>query len=308
MRRQGRIVSYLRAIVWTNSGLIASERHDLATCARRATRAGTTDHRRRGLATRAAHRAQSAVRRQRSAHRPRRPHLHRAGDRQPDQRAGSSAPERSRPSAPKGGDIIAPDDVAFDPSGNLYATEVMDGRVSVRDTDGRTRVLRDDVPSRQRHHRAPRPAVHRRVPRRRPAAGARPGRRRAAGAAGERAVAQCDGGRPGRPAVFPGDGRQRDLAQSIPTAASRNVVAGDLGVPDSVKFDADGFIVSTQVASGQVLRIDPRSGDQTVLAQLNPGLDNLHLRRRPVVRLELHRRDHRDPAPAARPAPRCPAG
>src|SRR6516165_12762780 len=29
----------------------------------------------------------------------------------------------------KGGDIIAPDDVAFDPSGNLFATEVMDGRV-----------------------------------------------------------------------------------------------------------------------------------------------------------------------------------
>src|SRR4029453_17367267 len=29
----------------------------------------------------------------------------------------------------KGGDIVAPDDVAFDASGNLYATEVMDGRV-----------------------------------------------------------------------------------------------------------------------------------------------------------------------------------
>src|SRR4030081_2355145 len=52
-------------------------------------------------------------------------------------------------------------------------------------------------------------------------------------------------------------------------------VAGDLGVPDAVKFDSDGFIVSTQVASGQVLRIDPRSGSVTVLAQLNPGLDNL---------------------------------
>ncbi len=52
-------------------------------------------------------------------------------------------------------------------------------------------------------------------------------------------------------------------------------VAADLGVPDAVKFDADGFIVSTQVASGQVLRIDPRNGEQTVLAQLNPGLDNL---------------------------------
>src|SRR5277367_1576294 len=33
--------------------------------------------------------------------------------------------------SPKGGDIVAPDDVAFDASGNLYATEVMDGRVSV---------------------------------------------------------------------------------------------------------------------------------------------------------------------------------
>jgi sugar lactone lactonase YvrE len=45
-------------------------------------------------------------------------------------------------------------------------------------------------------------------------------------------------------------------------------------VPDSVKFDAQGHIVSTQVASGQVLRIDPRSGEQRLLAQLNPGLDN----------------------------------
>ena len=33
--------------------------------------------------------------------------------------------------------------------------------------------------------------------------------------------------------------------------------------------------MSTQVASGQVLRIDPRSGEKTLLAQLNPGLDNL---------------------------------
>src|ERR1700738_5149786 len=49
--------------------------------------------------------------------------------------------------SPKGGEIIAPDDVAFDPSGDLYATEVMDGRVSVLDTSGRPRVLRDDVPA-----------------------------------------------------------------------------------------------------------------------------------------------------------------
>src|SRR3954453_13425455 len=43
----------------------------------------------------------------------------------------------------KGGDIVAPDDVAFDPNGNLYATEVMNGRVSMRNAAGRTRVLRD---------------------------------------------------------------------------------------------------------------------------------------------------------------------
>src|SRR6476646_10862955 len=47
----------------------------------------------------------------------------------------------------KGGDIIAPDDVAFDAEGNMYATEVMDGRVSMRDPAGRSRVLRDDLPS-----------------------------------------------------------------------------------------------------------------------------------------------------------------
>ena len=52
-------------------------------------------------------------------------------------------------------------------------------------------------------------------------------------------------------------------------------VAGDLGVPDAVKFDAQGYIVSTQVASGQVLRIDPRTGERTVLADIAPGLDNL---------------------------------
>ena len=51
-------------------------------------------------------------------------------------------------------------------------------------------------------------------------------------------------------------------------------VAGDLGVPDSVKFDSQGFIISTQVHSGQVLRIDPRNGERTVLANLTPGLDN----------------------------------
>jgi sugar lactone lactonase YvrE len=176
----------------------------------------------------------------------------------------------------KGGDITAPDDVAFDPHGNLFATEVMDGRVSVRDTRGVTRVLRDDVPSANGitfHH-------------------------------GRLFVGECREG--GRLMEFDLDGgAPRVLLENVPSpnamefgpdgllyfpvmganeiwridpdgerARDPEVVATGLGVPDSVKFDPDGFIVSTQVATGQVLRIDPRTGAQTLLAQLTPGLDN----------------------------------
>ncbi len=175
--------------------------------------------------------------------------------------------------SPKGGDIVAPDDVAFDAAGNLYATEVMDGRVSVRDTAGRTRVLRDDVPS------ANGITFHR----------------------GRLFVGECREG--GRLLEFDlAGGPPRVLLENVPSPNAMEVgpdgllyfpvmganeiwrvdpdggephcVASDLGMPDSVKFDAQGHIVSTQVASGQVLRIDPRNGEQRLLAQLNPGLDN----------------------------------
>lgn len=175
--------------------------------------------------------------------------------------------------SPKGGDIVAPDDVAFDAGGNLYATEVMDGRVSVRDTRGRTAVLRDDVPS------ANGITFHR----------------------GRLFIGECREG--GRLLEFDlAGGPPRVLLDNVPSPNAMEVgpdgllyfpvmganeiwrvdpdggepqrVAGDLGVPDSVKFDARGCLVSTQVASGQVLRIDPRTGERRLLAQLNPGLDN----------------------------------
>ncbi|WP_396890859.1 gluconolaconase [Mycobacterium sp. Z3061] len=174
----------------------------------------------------------------------------------------------------KGGDIIAPDDVAFDAEGNLYATEVMDGRVSLRDTAGHIRVLRDDLPS------ANGITVHQ----------------------GRLFVGECRaGGRlleldraGGAPRVllenvpspnamevgpdgllyFPVMGAN-EIWRIDPDGGDPQVVAGDLGVPDAVKFDAGGYLVSTQVHSGQVLRIDPRTGQRDVLAQLNPGLDNL---------------------------------
>ncbi len=177
----------------------------------------------------------------------------------------------------KGGDIVAPDDVAFGPDGELYATEVMDGRVSALGTNGHSRVLRDDLPC------ANGITVHQ----------------------GRLFVNECrDGGR--LMELDRATGAQRIILENLPSPNAMEVgpdgllyyplmtaneiwrvdpnsdepsepqrVAADLGVPDAVKFDADGYIVSTQVASGQVLRIDPRTGEKTVLAQLNPGLDNL---------------------------------
>ena len=175
----------------------------------------------------------------------------------------------------KGGDIVAPDDVAFDSRGNLVATEVMDGRVSLRDPSGRTRVLRDDIPSANGitfHH-------------------------------DRLFVGECrEGGRVleldlngGPPRVlldnvpqpnamevgpdgllyFPVMGANEIWRVDVDALEPKaDVVATGLGVPDSVKFDADGMIVSTQVASGQVLQVDPRTGEQRVMAQLTPGLDN----------------------------------
>ncbi|WP_425297520.1 SMP-30/gluconolactonase/LRE family protein [Nocardia abscessus] len=173
----------------------------------------------------------------------------------------------------KGGDIVAPDDLAFDPEGNLIATEYMDARVSMRGTDGRTRVIRDDLPG------ANGITVHN----------------------GRLFVNECRIG--GRLMELPLDGSApRVLQDNLPMPNAMEVgpdgllyypvmgtndiwridpdggaperVVGDLGVPDSVKFDSAGFLVSTQVQTGEVLRIDPRTGDRQVLASLDPGLDN----------------------------------
>jgi sugar lactone lactonase YvrE len=48
--------------------------------------------------------------------------------------------------SPQGAGLVAPDDLDFDAAGNLYVTEYYDGRVSVRGTDGRTRVLAENLP------------------------------------------------------------------------------------------------------------------------------------------------------------------
>jgi len=175
---------------------------------------------------------------------------------------------------PMGGEIVAPDDLVFDADGNLYATEITEGRVSMRSPDGRTRVVYGDIPCAN-------PIT---IDRGRLFAGeCRPG--------GRIMELDLDGGAPrillenvpmpnamevGPDGMlyFPVMGAN-EIWRVDPKGGAPEVVARDLGVPDAVKFDAQGFIVSTQVGSGEVLRIDPRTGERSVLATIAPGLDNL---------------------------------
>jgi sugar lactone lactonase YvrE len=176
--------------------------------------------------------------------------------------------------SPMGGDIVAPDDLVFDPEGNLYATEITEGRVSVREPNGNTRVILGDMP-------VANPITFHQ------------GKLIAGECRMDGRIMQLDlnGGAPRMildkvpmPNAFDvgPDGKlyipimaANEIWRVSLDGGAPEVVAKDLGVPDSVKFDSQGFIVSTQVHSGQVLRIDPRTGDKTVLANLNAGLDNV---------------------------------
>ena len=176
--------------------------------------------------------------------------------------------------SPKGGDIVAPDDLVFDPEGNLNVTEITEGRVSVRKPNGQTRLVQGEMPC------ANPIAIHQ----------------------GRLFAGECRvGGRiveldlnGGAPRILVENAPMPNAMEVGPDGmlyfpvmgtneiwrvgldgGEPEVVASDLGVPDAVKFDAKGNIVSTQVASGQVLQIDPRTGQRTVLADIAPGLDNL---------------------------------
>lgn len=176
--------------------------------------------------------------------------------------------------SPMGGGITGPDDLAFDSAGNLYCTEITEGRVTMMTPKGEYRTIQGDMPVAN-----PITCYQDRI------------------IAGELRIGgrimelDRDGGAPrviveGLPMVnafevgpdgklyFPAQGANEIWRVSL-DGGEPEVVARDLGVPDSVKFHPDGYIVSTQVYSGQVLKIDPRTGEKSVLADIGPGLDNV---------------------------------
>jgi sugar lactone lactonase YvrE len=173
-----------------------------------------------------------------------------------------------------GGGIISPDDLAFDDHGSMYVTEFMDNRLTVREPDGRVRVMHGDVPG------ANGITIHN----------------------GKLYVDECRlGGRllefdlagggprvvlddlPLPNALAPGpDGKlyypligPGEVWRVDPAGGEPERVASGLHHPSAVKFDARDQLVVTQAATGEIRRIDPGSGSETVLATLGSAIDNL---------------------------------
>jgi sugar lactone lactonase YvrE len=175
--------------------------------------------------------------------------------------------------SPMGGSIVGPDDLAFDENGNLYATEITEGRVSELTPNGSARVICGDMPVANpiTYHQGHLIAGE-----------CRPGARimeldRNGGAPriilDNVPMANAFEVGPDGKLYFPVMGTNEIWRVSL-DGGPPEVVARDLAAPDSVKFDSQGRIVSTQAASGQVLRINASTGKRDVLATIAPGLDN----------------------------------
>lgn len=174
-----------------------------------------------------------------------------------------------------GDGIVGPDDLAFDSAGNLYATEITQGRVVERAPNGTVRVIHGDMPVAN-----PITVYQDRVIAGELRMDGRIIELDRTGGGNHRVIFdKCplvnafDVGPDGK-LYFPAQGANEIWRISL-DGGEPEIVAKDLGVPDSVKFHPDGYIVSTQVYSGQVLKIDPRTGAREVLADIGAGLDNV---------------------------------
>ena len=176
--------------------------------------------------------------------------------------------------SPSTGGIVGPDDLVFDDDGNLYCTEITEGRVSMMTPSGEYRVIHGDVPVANpiTYHQGRLIAGELRIGGRIMELDRNGGAHRVIYEGVPMANAFEVG--PDGKLYFPAQAANEIWRIGL-DGGEPEVVAKDLGVPDSVKFHPDGYIVSTQVYSGQVLKIDPRTGEKSVLADISPGLDNV---------------------------------
>jgi sugar lactone lactonase YvrE len=171
-----------------------------------------------------------------------------------------------------GSGFVAPDDLAFDDNGVLFATEVMDGRVSARLPDGSTRVVAADLPG------ANGIAIHR---------GRlfvdefRPGGRilelyadKSPRVIAEKAPmpnAMCAG--PDDLLYYPAVAAGQ-VWRVHPDRGSPELFLDGLAMPTSVKFSPSGDLIVTEAAVGRVSQIGIATRSSSSLAMLRPGLDN----------------------------------
>lgn len=177
--------------------------------------------------------------------------------------------------SPLGGPIVAPDDVAFDSHGTMYATEVMSARVCARAPDGTVRIIADDLPG------ANGITIHQdrvfidefrrggRIFELYPHTGREP-RLIADDLRGPNALMVGPDSKLYFPLVPQGEVWRVDIE-----TGAREKVAEGLKSPPAVKFNPRGELIVPQAGSGEIVRIDIQNGSKTVVAAVRPGIDNL---------------------------------
>jgi sugar lactone lactonase YvrE len=176
--------------------------------------------------------------------------------------------------SPANGSIIAPDDLAFDSHGTMFATEVMSARVSAYRANGTVDVIATDVPvANGITVHADRIFMSEFNPEGRIlelfADGATP-RVIASGLMMPNAL--CLG--PDDYLYFPLVPLNEVWRVPISGGAAERV-AGDFNIPTAVKFDAKARLFVVESGTGAIIHFDIASGKKTEFAHVAFGIDNL---------------------------------